>query len=146
MPILPYMIENRLRIDPSQTQRLTTALLSIHGFLALISAPIIAHFADKTPSRKLPLLVALAGCFCGTLIIACTPSRMFTFTRGQRIGLTAYMQCGHFSWEGCCRESLDLLHGSWDLRLCQTMSASSIWENSWERPRPLSWPAPLEDR
>ncbi|KAJ6137178.1 hypothetical protein N7471_003664 [Penicillium samsonianum] len=74
VPILSYMIEDRLHIDPSQTQNITTALLSLHGFIALISAPIIAHFADKSSSRKFPLLISLAGCFVGTVLLSLTPS------------------------------------------------------------------------
>ncbi|RAL16781.1 MFS general substrate transporter [Aspergillus homomorphus CBS 101889] len=72
VPILSHMIEVRLGIDPSETQRYTTALLSLHGFLGVIAAPIIAHFADKTPNRKLPLLLALGGCFVGTTLVALT--------------------------------------------------------------------------
>ena len=68
------MLEGRLHIDPSHTQSLTSALLTVHGFFALIAAPIIAHFADKTSNRKAPLLIALGGCIVGTLLIALTPS------------------------------------------------------------------------
>ncbi|KAI9375057.1 MFS general substrate transporter [Aspergillus egyptiacus] len=73
VPILPYMLEVRLHADPAQTQRLTTALLSIHGFVSLVSAPIIAHFADKSANRKIPLLLSLAGCLVGTILVASTP-------------------------------------------------------------------------
>ncbi|KAJ5372521.1 Tetracycline resistance protein TetA/multidrug resistance protein MdtG [Penicillium concentricum] len=73
-PILSYMLEERLHLDPSQTQTYTTALLTTHGFIGLISAPIVAHLAEKTPSQKKPLLISLAGCFLGTLIIALAPS------------------------------------------------------------------------
>ncbi|KAJ5124290.1 Tetracycline resistance protein TetA/multidrug resistance protein MdtG [Penicillium bovifimosum] len=69
-PILPYMLEERLKIDPSETQNYTTALLTSHGFIGLVSAPIIAHIAEKTPSQKTPLLFSLAGCFVGTLMLA----------------------------------------------------------------------------
>ncbi|KAE8382676.1 major facilitator superfamily domain-containing protein [Aspergillus bertholletiae] len=72
VPILSYMLEDRLRMDPSQTQRMTTATLTVHGFSSLVSAPIIAHFADRTPNRKTPLLISLAGCFAGTLLVAST--------------------------------------------------------------------------
>ncbi|EFR02359.1 hypothetical protein MGYG_05356 [Nannizzia gypsea CBS 118893] len=74
VPILSYMLEVRLNIDPSRTQDLSSSLLSIHGFVALVSAPIVAHFADKTPNRKIPLLIALAACAIGTVLVACTPS------------------------------------------------------------------------
>ncbi|KAJ5306192.1 hypothetical protein PENANT_c024G10199 [Penicillium antarcticum] len=73
-PILSYMLEERLQIDPSLTQSYTTALLTSHGFFGLISAPVVAHLAEKTPSQKTPLLIALAGCFVGTLMIALTTS------------------------------------------------------------------------
>lgn len=76
VPILSYMIEDRLHIDASKSQNITTALLSLHGLIALVFAPIIAHFADKTPKRKLPLLISLAGCFVGTLLLSLTFSSM----------------------------------------------------------------------
>lgn len=65
-----------MHLDPSRTQPLTSSLFTVHGFFGLVSAPIIAHFADKSPNRKIPLLIALAGCFVGTLMIALTHSRM----------------------------------------------------------------------
>jgi MFS family permease len=72
------MLEERLGLDPSRTQTYTTALLTTHGFIGLISAPIVAHLAEKTSSQKKPLLIALAGCFIGTLMIALAPSGMNT--------------------------------------------------------------------
>jgi MFS family permease len=77
VPILSYMIEVRLRLPPAQTQRLTTALLTTHGFVSVVSAPVIAHFADKTSNRKLPLLIALVGCLVGTFLLAICPSGMY---------------------------------------------------------------------
>lgn len=74
VPILGYMLEVRLHVDPSQTQSLTSSLLAIHGFMTLVAAPIIAHFADKTPNRRMPLLIALAACAVGTTLVACSPS------------------------------------------------------------------------
>jgi MFS family permease len=70
------MLEERLHIDPSLTQRYTTALLTGHGFIGLVSAPVIAYFAEKSPSQKKPLLVSLAGCLVGTLMIAFSSSGM----------------------------------------------------------------------
>ncbi|CAG8424006.1 unnamed protein product [Penicillium salamii] len=79
-PILSYMLEERLHIDPSQTQRYTTALLTGHGFVGLVSAPIIAYLAEKTASQKTPLLFSLAGCLVGTLMIAFSTSVWVLFT------------------------------------------------------------------
>lgn len=71
VPILPYMLETRLHLDPSRTQHFTTTLLTIYGAVSLVSAPFIAHFADKTPSRKIPLLLSLSACASGTVLVAC---------------------------------------------------------------------------
>ncbi|KAL5051312.1 hypothetical protein BDW71DRAFT_170768 [Aspergillus fruticulosus] len=74
VPILPYMLETRLHLDPSRTQNYTTTLLTVYGAVSLISAPFIAHFADKTPSRKIPLLLSLSACASGTVLVACAPT------------------------------------------------------------------------
>jgi RsiW-degrading membrane proteinase PrsW (M82 family) len=71
VPILPYMLETRLHHDPSRTQHFTTTLLTIYGAVSLVSAPFVAHFADKTPSRKIPLLLSLSVCASGTVLVAC---------------------------------------------------------------------------
>ncbi|KAF2209012.1 hypothetical protein CERZMDRAFT_107259 [Cercospora zeae-maydis SCOH1-5] len=74
VPILPYMIERRLRLDPAYTQRFTAELLVILGLISIPAAPIIGHFADKTTNRKGPLLLSLLGCTVGTLLVASTIS------------------------------------------------------------------------
>ena len=79
VPILKYMLEERLHNDPSYTQPLTSALLIVHGIFILVSAPVIAHFSDKAPDRKTALLAVLGGAIVGTLTIAVAPSRMFFF-------------------------------------------------------------------
>ena len=79
VPILSYMLEDRLHVDPSQTQSLTSAILAIHGVVAIVTAPIVGHFADQSPSRKLPLLLSLAACIVGTVLVACAPSLWLLF-------------------------------------------------------------------
>lgn len=95
------MLEGRLHLDPSRTQPLTSTLFTVHGFFGLISAPIIAHFADKSPNRKIPLLIALAGCFVGTLMIALTHSRMSPsslLTPTMFLALTILNSLNPFHW------------------------------------------------
>jgi MFS-type transporter involved in bile tolerance (Atg22 family) len=72
------MIEKRLHVDPSQTQRITTGLLSTHGLISLVLAPVIAHYADNTPNRKIPFLAALAGSLLGVLCVASTATGMIS--------------------------------------------------------------------
>lgn len=68
------MLEKRLNQDPDQTQQTTSGLLSIHGFATLILTPVIAAAADRTPSHKSPLILALIVCLGGTILVALTPS------------------------------------------------------------------------
>lgn len=67
-------MEERLQLDASHTQRFTTAILTTHGLASLIFAPVIAHFADKTSNRRIPLLVSLVGCIIGTILVSLTLS------------------------------------------------------------------------
>jgi MFS family permease len=68
------MIRNRLHVRPSKAQELTSAVLALHGTLAVLSGPIIGHFADKNPNRKSALLFSLAWCIIGTCIVASASS------------------------------------------------------------------------
>ncbi|KAJ5598162.1 Tetracycline resistance protein TetA/multidrug resistance protein MdtG [Penicillium hordei] len=70
VPILGPMIKDRLHIDPSRIQQLTSAVLALHGAISVISGPIIGHFADKMESSRVPLLVSMLGCIIGTLMVA----------------------------------------------------------------------------
>ncbi|KAG0155643.1 hypothetical protein PDIDSM_2816 [Penicillium digitatum] len=74
VPMLPYLFEDRLHKDPSQTQRLTAGILTLHGLVSAVSGPLIGHYADKMPNRRTPLLLSLAGCVMGTLLVAWSPS------------------------------------------------------------------------
>lgn len=73
------MLEDRLQVDPSHTQPLTSAILAIHGAVAIVTGPIIGHFADQSPNRKTPLLYSLSGCLVGTVLVACAPSLWMLF-------------------------------------------------------------------
>ncbi|KAJ5408415.1 hypothetical protein N7509_002298 [Penicillium cosmopolitanum] len=92
-PIIGYMLEERLHIDPSQTQSYTTLLLSSYGFVGLISAPAIAYFAERMVSQRTPLLIALAGCLVGTFMVALTSSFWVLF-----LGRVLQSLCGSATW------------------------------------------------
>ncbi|KAH6692874.1 putative MFS transporter [Leptodontidium sp. MPI-SDFR-AT-0119] len=70
VPILPYMLEHRLHLDPSKTQDYTSKLLTAYGLVQLISAPITAHISDKLSRRKAQLLIALGLGIVGTGLVA----------------------------------------------------------------------------
>ncbi|KAJ5765375.1 Tetracycline resistance protein TetA/multidrug resistance protein MdtG, partial [Penicillium odoratum] len=74
LPILNYMLENRLQIDHSKQQAASSIILAIHGAVSVIAGPIIGRFTDKSHIRKMPLLISLLGCIIGTVLIACAHS------------------------------------------------------------------------
>ncbi|KAL5363200.1 major facilitator superfamily domain-containing protein [Aspergillus floccosus] len=74
VPILGYMFEKRLHRSQSEMQKLTSAILAVHGYASVMAGPLIGHFADKAPNRKTPLILSLAGCIAGTVMVACALS------------------------------------------------------------------------
>ncbi|CAG8242091.1 unnamed protein product [Penicillium salamii] len=79
VPILPYMLRVRLHANQAELQELTSLVLAIHGIVSVFSGPIIGHFADKTSSRRLPLLLSLGACIVGTGMVACSTSLAVLF-------------------------------------------------------------------
>ena len=71
------MIEERLKFDPSQTQRITYQVLTVHAFTSVISGPIVGYVADKIPSRKVSLMCSLGAEVVGTIVVATCISRMY---------------------------------------------------------------------
>jgi MFS family permease len=49
---------------------LSSAVLALHGAVAVIFSPIIGHLADKSSSRKKSLLLSLGFCIVGTFMVA----------------------------------------------------------------------------
>lgn len=72
VPIIPYMLVERIQIDPANVQAVTSALLANYALVCLISSPIVGHYADKTTDRKTPLLIALAIELASAVTIART--------------------------------------------------------------------------
>ncbi|KAJ5737062.1 uncharacterized protein N7483_002187 [Penicillium malachiteum] len=74
VPLLGDMLEHRLNVPPSKTQGVTSTVLAIHGALGVLSGPIIGHFSDRFPKRKVPLLLSLGVCIAGTYTVAAARS------------------------------------------------------------------------
>ncbi|KAF2222605.1 major facilitator superfamily domain-containing protein [Elsinoe ampelina] len=64
VPVIPFALSSRAGVDESQVQRWTSVLLAVYGAALLVGSPICGWWADRTTSRKGPLLIgllALAG-------------------------------------------------------------------------------------
>lgn len=79
VPILPYMIEVRIGLDPDYTQRMSFALLSQGAFISVIASPFIGHYVDKSGTKRVWLLSSLVVCLVGTFALAVSMSAVFIF-------------------------------------------------------------------
>jgi MFS family permease len=77
VPVLPFALSTRAGIDHSSVQSWNSILLAAYGAAMLIFSPFAGWFADRSASRRLPLLfglIALGGatamlCFARTVAL-----------------------------------------------------------------------------
>ncbi|KAJ6050320.1 hypothetical protein N7444_007036 [Penicillium canescens] len=79
VPIFPFVVETRLGIDASLTQRISLALLSESALVSVIASPVIGHYADRSSEKRAWLLSGLAGALLGSLILALATSLFALF-------------------------------------------------------------------
>ncbi|GLB07059.1 hypothetical protein AtubIFM57258_002380 [Aspergillus tubingensis] len=84
VPILPYVLENRLGLDVSLTQRVSFALLSETAIAALVTSPFIGHYADRMSSKRILLVGSLLAALFGSIVLALATST-FTLFAGRLI-------------------------------------------------------------
>ena len=68
------MLEDRLYVGKSETQTVTSLVLSVHAFLSMLTSPLVGYLADKMPNRKSSLLMSLGAEMVGTVVIMISPS------------------------------------------------------------------------
>lgn len=74
VPILPFVLEHRLGLDVSLTQRISTALLSQTALIMVVASLLIGSHADRSGAKRAWLLFGLAGALVGSLILAVATS------------------------------------------------------------------------
>ncbi|KAL4862849.1 major facilitator superfamily domain-containing protein [Aspergillus spectabilis] len=70
IPILPDILEDRLRIPPSHTQLVTSIVLSINAIVSIAIAPLIGYVSDRVRWKTSLMLVAYLVDMAGTAITA----------------------------------------------------------------------------
>ncbi|CAI7594520.1 unnamed protein product [Penicillium glandicola] len=80
VPILPFVLEHRLGLDASLTQRISTALLSQTALIMVVVSPLIGSHADRSGAKRAWLLFGLAGALLGSFILAMATSLFALFT------------------------------------------------------------------
>jgi MFS family permease len=64
VPVIPFALSSRAGVAESSVQSYTSILLAVYGAALLVCGPLAGFFADRSSSRRLPLLgglLALAG-------------------------------------------------------------------------------------
>lgn len=64
VPVIPFSLESRAHVAPPSVQSWVSILLAVYGAALLVCSPLAGWFADRSSSRRLPLLgglVTLAG-------------------------------------------------------------------------------------
>ncbi|KAJ5958434.1 uncharacterized protein N7479_005584 [Penicillium vulpinum] len=79
VPLLPYIFENRLGLDTSLTQRLTSIFLVEGALISIVSSPFIGNIADRASSKKTLLLVLLVLTLISVLCLSITTSLAWLF-------------------------------------------------------------------
>ncbi len=69
VPVIPFALESRVGIPPSQTQSWVSVLLAAYGAALLVLSPLAGWYADQTSSRRLPLLIGLLALGGATVLL-----------------------------------------------------------------------------
>ncbi|KAF9892658.1 hypothetical protein FE257_001060 [Aspergillus nanangensis] len=93
VPMLPYILEDRNHVEPSDTQRLIYLVLTVYGAVAVISGLLVGYWADRIKSRKSPLILGLSVALVGTIVLATA-----TKLPGVFIGRTLQAIGGTTAW------------------------------------------------
>lgn len=70
LPLLPTVLEHRISLEPSLTQKYTSMFLAEGAFVSMISSPLIGAIADTVSSKKTLLLTLLVLTLVGTACLS----------------------------------------------------------------------------
>jgi MFS-type transporter involved in bile tolerance (Atg22 family) len=75
VPLLPYILEDRIGVDATETQRLISAFLVEGALVSIASGPSIGDIADRAKSKKFILLallvLTLVSILCLSIATSC---------------------------------------------------------------------------
>ncbi|KAK4544939.1 hypothetical protein LTR36_003844 [Oleoguttula mirabilis] len=69
VPILPYMLEDRVGLPPDRIQSNVSGLLAAYAGASVVSSPIAGILADRLPSRQAPFLLSLLALLGATIML-----------------------------------------------------------------------------
>jgi MFS family permease len=69
VPVIPFALTKRVGIPKDQAQHWVSVLLAVYGAGLLAASPLFGWFADRTASRRFPLLLGLIALAGSTLML-----------------------------------------------------------------------------
>ena len=69
VPVIPFSLKIRVGVPQEDVQHWVSVLLAVYGAALLAGSPISGWLADKTPNRRLPLLIGLLALAGATLLL-----------------------------------------------------------------------------
>jgi MFS family permease len=89
VPVLPFALTGRAGVKEEDLQRWTSIFLSTYGAALAVGSPIFGWFADRSSSRRIPLLLGLLA-LGGATAMLCAGSSLPVLITGRALqGLSA---------------------------------------------------------
>jgi MFS family permease len=89
VPVLPFALTVRAGVKEEDLQRWTSIFLAVYGAALAVGSPIFGWFADKSTSRRIPLLLGLLA-LGGATAMLCAGSSLALLVTGRFLqGLSA---------------------------------------------------------
>lgn len=89
VPVLPFALTTRAAIDPTKIQTWIGIFLAVYGAALLVASPFVGWLADRSSSRKWPLILGLLA-LGGATVLLCVGSSIGVLATGRVLqGLSA---------------------------------------------------------
>lgn len=69
VPVLPYMLQDRVGVPEDQVQSLVSGLLAAYAAASVVFSPLAGLLADKVSSRQAPFLAGLLALLGSTVLL-----------------------------------------------------------------------------
>ncbi|EON68984.1 hypothetical protein W97_08242 [Coniosporium apollinis CBS 100218] len=69
VPVIPFALEQRSGVPPQRTQYWVSLLIAIYGAALITFSPVCGYLADRSTSRRLPLIVGLLALAGATVML-----------------------------------------------------------------------------
>ncbi|RDL38980.1 MFS transporter-like protein [Venustampulla echinocandica] len=89
VPVIPFALSARAGVPQSDVQRWVSVLLAVYGAGLLVGSPLAGWYADRSSSRRLPLLIGLVA-LAGSTVMLCLARTIALLVVGRLLqGLAA---------------------------------------------------------